>query len=904
MPNINGWQLTDKLITIGKTNNEAEPLLDALRLLKTMEHDIKTSVVDKRGETIRIFETPEILRIHQKSAEIRDVVRHMLAESKGDTDTLVAIDEDSLHFDAPHDFDAFCQYMELDRDLERQFYFPRRPQLLPIVKALERLERGELDILTISMPPGTGKALADDTPVLTRNGWKNHGDLVVGDEVVGLDGEWKKVLAVHPKCMLDQRVTFSNGESITCHNAHEWLVFDRGRNREIQIETQALRRVPLESGVPDQRGHRYRFQLPYRPPLMGDDKELPMDPYTLGVWLGDGTGTAPTICCAPKDKAVIDRIVANGAKIQWTTTHKTTGVLYFGFDFQKKLKSLGMCSTTHRLPKFIPEAYITASIWQRLDLLAGLLDSDGCLRESKYQFSTCEETLRDTFLDLIATFGWRACVHTEPPRTSTSGITGRRPVYIISFTPDIVLPCTLQRKRNYRPRPQRKVAIKSIKTITPVRGNCITVEGGMYRVGRTQLPTHNSETALFYLAWIGGRSPDLANLIVSHSGNIIHMMYDELKRLLYSGDEYRFYDVFPNAPLKSCSGDLLTIDLERRRRFPTFQFTSLGSSNAGRVRAMNLLYCDDLVTGIEQAMNPVALEKLWRQYTVDAKQRGIGDKVKELHIATRWSQSDVIGRLEAINRHNPRALFLNYPAMDADGHSLFDYPYGLGYNDAKLKELQSNMDDAAYQSLYMGEPYERDGQLYGKDELRRYLQLPDREPDAIIAVCDTKTTGQDYCVLPIVYVYGSDYYVDDVVCENYSPDIVENSVVQKLLQHKVQQAQFESNVAGGKMAQVVQERVNQAGGVTSITTKWTQSHKETKIQVNAPWVKLHCLFRDDSIIGGKEWSEYRMFLRQLMQYSLKGKNRHDDVPDAMAQLALYVTKQSQVQKVKLVKRWF
>ena len=102
----------------------------------------------------------------------------------------------------------------------------------------------------------------------------------------------------------------------------------------------------------------------------------------------------------------------------------------------------------------------------------------------------------------------------------------------------------------------------------------------------------------------------------------------------------------------------------------------------------------------------------------------------------------------------------------------------------------------------------------------------------------------------------------------------------------------------------VAERINAEGGITSITTKWTQSHKETKIQMNAPWVKQHCLFRAEDTIQGKMWSEYRLFLRQLCTYSMRGKNKNDDAPDAMAQLAIWQTKASTVQKVKLGKRWF
>lgn len=566
---MNNWQLADKLITIGKRDRDVSPLVDAMDLLRAIERDEKAEVIDPDGQTRRVFENDQILRCHGMSKEVRDALISLLSDSQSQTFRCMDLYKQALLFDAPHNFDAFCQYMEINRDDERQFYVPRRPQLLQVANHMERLERGELEILGMSFPPGTGK----------------------------------------------------------------------------------------------------------------------------------------------------------------------------------------------------------------------------------------------------------------------------------------------------------------------------------------------SELALFYLAWIGGREPDLANLTVSHSHSIIKLMHSELRRLLSPKDEYCWSEIFPMVRHSGMDAELLTIDLDRNKRFSTYQFTSLGTSNAGRFRAQNLLYCDDLVPGIEVAMNPEMLDKLWRGYTVDAKQRRQGI-VKELHIATRWAMNDVVGRLEAANRNNPKALFLNYPVCDQDGHSLFYYPYNLGYSDEQIKELRENMEDVFFSALYMGEPYEKDGQLYAKDELRRYERLPDREPDGIVAVCDTKTTGTDYCCLPIAYVYGSDYYIDDVVFENFNPDVVENSVVLKLLNHKVQQAQFESNVAGGKMAQVVQERINASGGITSITTKWTQAHKETKIQMNAPWVKQHCLFRAEDIIQGKQWSEYRQFLRQLTSYSMRGNNKHDDAPDAMAQLAVWRTKAATVQKVRLGKRFF
>jgi len=185
--------------------------------------------------------------------------------------------------------------------------------------------------------------------------------------------------------------------------------------------------------------------------------------------------------------------------------------------------------------------------------------------------------------------------------------------------------------------------------------------------------------------------------------------------------------------------------------------------------------------------------------------------------------------------------------------------------------------------LYMNEPIEREGLLYQEDELRRYFELPDSEPDAILSVCDTKDRGTDYCAMPIVYQYGNDYYVDEFICDNSNPEIVEARLIDVLLRHRVHFSRFESNSAGGRVAQKIQEGVKAKGGKTKITTKYTTANKETKIIVNSPWVKEHCLFKDNSII--KIDKEYKRALNFLCTYTMAGKNRNDDIPDAMAQFA-------------------
>ena len=444
------------------------------------------------------------------------------------------------------------------------------------------------------------------------------------------------------------------------------------------------------------------------------------------------------------------------------------------------------------------------------------------------------------------------------------------------------------------------------KQLYPLASALQDLEMGRLKLLGLSLPPGIGKTALaiFFMCFTSGRHPEMQSIIGSHNIEFVRGVYDEILRILSPKGEYLWHRVFPNVPLAGTNAKDLRIDLGKRKRFQTIELVSIKSGNAGKVRATNLLYCDDLVEGIEQAMNRDRMDALWRSYTIDLKQREQGSAVKELHISTRWSVHDVVGRLEATYGGRPWAKFINVPVENEDtGESNFDYPYGLGYSKSTITELKEAMDASVFKALYLGQPIEYEGQLYAEDELRRYFELPEGEPDAVLAVCDTKTTGADYCVLPVAYQYGNDFFIEDVVCENYAPDVCETSVVQMLLKHNVQNAQFESNVAGGKMAQVVQQRIDEAGGRTHITTKWTQANKETKIQVNAAWVKKHCLFRDNTVIKGSEWSEYRLMLRMLTGYTLAGKNKHDDVPDAFAQLALYIDNKASA-KLKLQKRWF
>ena len=200
------------------------------------------------------------------------------------------------------------------------------------------------------------------------------------------------------------------------------------------------------------------------------------------------------------------------------------------------------------------------------------------------------------------------------------------------------------KKRFYQPR---------VKALKPIVDNMQDLSDGKIEILSLSMPpgTGKSTLALFYLAFEGGKHPDLPNLGCSHNAAFLKGLYDELLRIVDPEGEYLYNDVFPTSPLVNTNAKDLRIDLQSEKRFETFEFTSVGAGNAGKVRAMNLLYCDDLVDGIETALSITQLDKLWGQYYTDLRQRKQGDACKELHIATRWSVHDVIGRTYGFARN-------------------------------------------------------------------------------------------------------------------------------------------------------------------------------------------------------------------------------------------------------------
>lgn len=402
------------------------------------------------------------------------------------------------------------------------------------------------------------------------------------------------------------------------------------------------------------------------------------------------------------------------------------------------------------------------------------------------------------------------------------------------------------------------------------------------------MPPGTQKTTLekFFASWIAGRHPDDFSLFFSHSSDITRMFYDGVLDITTNSDEYCWSEIFPDVKFHSTNAKRETINFNKYKPFSNIQCTSVGSKNAGKVRANRYLYCDDLIGGIEEALNKNILDKLWRIYGTDAKQRKM-DGCKEIHIATRWSVHDVIGRLIDIYEGNNKARFIAIPDIDpVTGESNFDYKYN-GFSVEFFHDQELTMDEISYKCLYKNEPIEREGLLYTDEELRRFITLPVAEPDAILGICDTKNTGTDSMFLPCLLKYGNDYYLTACICDDNADYGVQYERTSDLIvDNKMQQCQFESNNGGDRVALEVSKLVDQKGGVCNITSKYTESNKETKIIVNADWVKKHVLFKARTEYQPK--SDYGKMMGFLLSYSVRGKNPHDDVPDGLASFALFM----------------
>lgn len=408
-------------------------------------------------------------------------------------------------------------------------------------------------------------------------------------------------------------------------------------------------------------------------------------------------------------------------------------------------------------------------------------------------------------------------------------------------------------------------------------------------------------------ALVAGWFPRDFNLFYSHSGDITRMYYDGVYDICTNSDEYTWNEIFPNLSVTSTNAKMEQFNIGKYKPFPSVQCTSVGSKNAGKVRASKFLFVDDMIGGIEEAMNPIILDKLWDKYAVDARQRKTqdtdGKNCKEIHIATRWSVNDVIGRIQNMYEGNPRVKVIAVPDIDPKtGLSNFDYEFS-GFTVAFFEDQQLLMDEISYRCLYKQEPIEREGLLFPEEKIRRYLNLPHGEPEIITGQCDTKGKGTDFFVLPVLQKYGEDYYCVDAVCDNTADyEIQYENAANVLVNNKVQECEFERNAGGDRVAMEVNKRVESKGWICNITDTPTETNKEARIFQCSNWILQHVIFKDPSLYKPNE--PYGVMMSLLKRYSVSGKKQLDDVPDVFSNFALRITNGNRVAKVEAIQNPF
>ena len=403
----------------------------------------------------------------------------------------------------------------------------------------------------------------------------------------------------------------------------------------------------------------------------------------------------------------------------------------------------------------------------------------------------------------------------------------------------------------------------------------------------------------FFLSLVGGWFPNDFNLSSAHSSILTRSLYDGVLEIINDPVEYTWHEIFPNVEIQGTNAKETTVNLERNGRFKTWTFRSIDGSLTGATRCNRFLTADDLVSGIEEALNKNRLDTLWTKVVNDLRSRRL-EGCKEFYIATRWSVHDPIGKLQQLYAGNPRARFIAVPALDENGKSNFLFTVN-GFSEKYFNDAKESMDEISYNCLYQQQPVEREGLLLPPDKLKRffferedvpdgctdeYTIIPDREADAIWAVCDTKDKGTDFESLPIAYQYGDKFFIPDVVFDDTTDyDILDRKTADILIKHNPHKIRFESNNVGNRVAHNIQKIIS-GKCRADIETRPTQANKETKILVNSDYISKHFYFLHPSQYKPK--SDYGLFMGNVTTYTTRTKVAHDDGPDSLAMMAEYV----------------
>jgi predicted phage terminase large subunit-like protein len=750
---------------------------------------------------------------------------------------------------------------------------------------------GRIKKMMVFAPPQHGKQISHDTKVLTTNGIKMHGEIHAGDYVFGLDGKPKIVIAESPEYIQDCRVYFTDGSYIDCHEKHEWYVFSKNERKHIKITTNEIE-LKIKGEIKKGRGNRYKYNIPLYSPLIGIEKEIIINPYTLGVWLGDGKSSGSTICYAQKDRITGDWIEQNtqykgGA--EWT--HNQTGVKY------KTVKGLSYDLRKYKIlnNKRIPQVYYTAPINDRLELLAGLMDTDGYTyhKTRRCCISSSSLELSNDIALLIRTFGWRSTISKSKPFTITSGIKSSKPCYQITFSPDINIPCRIERKSNTNFKiKRRRISITKIERIEPKYGKCIQVEGGIYLVGENLIPTHNSELNSRMLpSYILGREPNKRIALVAYNHTYAAKFNLQVQRIITS-DQYK--SIFPQTKLNE--KNIRTVSGSWLRNSDEFEIidgnggglVTVGVQGALTGRTADIGIIDDVYKDAMDAYSVNIRGSVAEWYWSVFRTRLHNDS-QQLITFTRWHPEDLAA--EILSKEDDWVV-ISYPAIKEDdtnqedprkiGEALFPEKHSI---EKLLLEKQNN--PVKFEALYQQNPKYSGSMPFSADELQYFSDSEILDYNNIFAVCDVADTGNDYlCFLILKKMNNNQIYLIDLIYSQDSAEKTTPQVVNKILRYKVANIRIESNNAGRLFALRVGDRLREHLHPCDIKTVPTIKEKRARIEDAVPDIKHRIRFKKN------QDPEYKNYMRDLTGYSLKGTNKTDDAADATTMAIEYLRSQN------------
>lgn len=814
--------------------------------------------------------------------------------------------------EAPYLVDSFFYYIELDeKDPYKRFYFPRRKVLKPVVSAYQEIYDGKLDFLSVSQPKRTGKCVEENTLVCTPFGFRPIKDINVGDFIISANGNPTRVLGVYPQeTELEvYEIEFTeSGKSkqktvIECCENHLWEVSTED-SRYKHRPNRVMNTLEIFNGTIKRGKDKHNnYAVRYVNPVEFERREIHVSPWLLGVLLGDGTLCGENIKFSNTEADIVKKvedIVIKDHKTKLCPVGNGKDYRLSYGNLREELSVLGLIGTRSET-KFIPKTYLYNSVDVREKLLQGLCDTDGYAEKGGIEYCTASKQLAEDIQFLVKSLGGKISCELKNGHYTKNGKRIETQNYYrmyINFPDGEIYPVSSEKHlKKYSPsRENLYHFINDVrKTDRRAKMICLEVEDDshLYVISENFILTHNTTGGLKLAQMMGGRDPDGSVFAVGKGEGLVKRFYGGLLQSFETQSTYeRFIKVFPEAvkigEKDYKSAENLSIDLKRKNTFPTFTCRPIDGAIVGCTEANILVYIDDCVKNHEEARNRDRLEFLCEKVTDDV----LGRRLEGTPIiiqGTKYSLYDPITALQQkADELGWRWKEVAIPALDpiTDESNWEIYrkdKQGIRkiFTTNYYRKERKLVSEETWAAEFQQEPFEAKGRMFSENALNYFEELPvDREPDAIMAACDSADKGEDSCSMPVGYVYGNEVYIVDAVFDNAGVQFTKPECANMLIKHNVKTVTFESNSAGEYFGRDVMEIVKNQGGRCSARYKFNCANKITRMENARDNILKYYYFRDFRKMDRS--CQYYKFMKELTTMTRSGKVKHDDAPDSLA----------------------